>query len=136
MCSIYVYDYIKQNSMPTICLRIKFSKPAFLNTLKFAINRACFIQPCMFHSFVMDIYHRFLIKFPQRCFCKTNPMKRSFLASWFSNRIWLHYDKANDLAFCHICSVAYKDGKLSNRTLDKAFIINGFSNWKSASVSF
>ena len=48
----------------------------------------------------------------------------------------LHYDEANDLAFCHICSVAYKDGKLNNHTLDKAFIINGFSNWKDASVSF
>ena len=32
--------------------------------------------------------------------------------------------------------VAYKDGKLNNHTLDKAFIINGFSNWKDASVSF
>ena len=30
MCPIYVYDYIKQNNMPTIRLRIKFSKTAFL----------------------------------------------------------------------------------------------------------
>ena len=115
--------------MPTIRLQIKFSKPAFLDTLEFAINRACFIH-------LSWIYHRFLIKFPQRCFGRTNPVKRSFQAPWFSNRTWLHYDEANDLAFCHICSVAYRDGKLNNHTLDKAFIINGFSNRKDASVSF
>ena len=90
----------------------------------------------MFSSSVMDIppvpNQPKTLKFTQRCFGK----KRSFQASWFLNRTWLHYDEANDLAFCHICSVAYKDGKLNNHTLDKAFIINGFSNWKDASVSF
>ena len=94
----------------------------------------------MFNPSVMDIppvpNQPKTYKFPQRCFGKTNPVKRSFQASWFSNRTWLHYDEANDLAFCHICSVAYKDGKLNNHTLDKAFIINGFYNWKDASVSF
>ena len=97
----------------------------------------------MFNPSVMDIppvpNQPKIFKFPQRCFGKTNPVNRSFQASWFSNRTWLHYhdyDEANDLAFCHICLVAYKDGKLNNHTLDKAFIINGFSNWKDASVSF
>ena len=61
-------------------------------------------------------------------------MKRSFQALWFSNRTWLHYDEANDLAFCHVCMVVYKDGHLNSNTLDKAFIINGFSNWNDASV--
>ena len=94
----------------------------------------------MFNPSVMDIppvpNHPKTFKFPQRCFGKTNPVKRSFQASCFSNRTWLHYGEANDLAFCLICSVAYKNGKLNNHTLDKAFIINGFSNWKDASVSF
>ena len=71
VCSINVYDYIKQNKMPTIRLRIKFLKNAFLNTLKFAINRAFLIH-------LSWIYHRFPInlrlKFPQRCFGKTNPV--------------------------------------------------------------
>ena len=75
-------------------------------------------------------------KFPQRSFGKTNPVKQSFQASWFINRTWLHYDEANDLAFCHICMVAHKDGKLNSNNLYKAFIINGFSNWKDASVAF
>ena len=75
-------------------------------------------------------------KFPQRSFGKTNPVQRSFQVSWFSNRTWLHYDEANDLAFCHTCMIAYKDGKLNLETMDKAFIVNKFSNWKDASVAF
>ena len=54
-----------------------------------------------------------------------NPVKRNFHDSWFKNRTSLHYDEAKDLTFC---MVAYKDGKLNSNNLDKAFIINGFSN--------
>ena len=75
-------------------------------------------------------------KFPQRSFGVKNPVKRSFQASWLANRTWLHYDETNDLAFCHVCLVAYKDGKLKSNTIDKAFMDNGYSNWKDASVSF
>ena len=64
-------------------------------------------------------------KFPQRSFGKTNLVKRSSQDSWFTNRTWLHCGEANDLTFC---MVAYKDGKLNSNNLDKAFIINGFSN--------
>ena len=52
-------------------------------------------------------------KFPQRSFGKTNPVKRSFQDSWFTNRTSLQYDEANDLMFC---MVAYKDGKLRSLT--------------------
>lgn len=75
-------------------------------------------------------------KFPQRSFGQKNPVKRSFQSSWFANRTWLHYDEANDLAFCHVCMIAHRDGKLNSANLDKAFILNGFYNWKDASVSF
>ena len=63
-------------------------------------------------------------------------MKRSFQSSWFANRTWLHYDEANDLAYCHVCMVAYRDGKLNSSNLDKAFTLNVFSSWKDASVIF
>ena len=63
-------------------------------------------------------------------------MKRSFQSSWFANRRWLHYNEANDLAYRHVCMVAYRDGKLNSSNLDKAFILNGFSSWKDASVAF
>ena len=45
----------------------------------------------------------------------------------------MHCDEANDLTFC---MVAYKDGKQNSNNLDKAFIINGFSNLEDASVTF
>ena len=42
-------------------------------------------------------------KFPQRSFGQKNPVKRNAQSSWFANRTWLHYDEANDLAYCHVC---------------------------------
>ena len=108
--------------MPTNRLRIKFSQIALI----------C-IKTCMF----LDKTARSQSnndKFPpQRSFGKTNPVKRSFQDSWFTNRTSLHYDKANDLTFC---MVANKDGKLNSYNLDKAFFINGFSNKEHASVAF
>ena len=66
-------------------------------------------------------------KFPQRAFGKTNPVKRSFQDSSFTyHGTSLHYDEANDLTFC---MVAYTDGKLNSNNLEKAFIINRFSNY-------
>ena len=59
-----------------------------------------------------------------------------YLFSLFANRTWLHYDEANDLEYCHVCMVAYRDGKLNSSNLDKAFILNGFSSWKDSSVNF
>ena len=34
---------------------------------------------------------------------RKSPMKRRFQSSWFANRTWLHYDEANELAYCHVC---------------------------------
>ena len=90
---------------------------------------------CACRSSIMDIApvpnQRKTFKFPQHLFGQQNPAKRSFLSSWFANRTWLHYDEANDLTYCHVCKVAYRDDiKLNSSSLDKAFILNGFSNWK------
>ena len=73
-------------------------------------------------------------EFPLCSLGQKNPVTRSFQSSWFANRTWLHYDEANDLAYCHVCMAAYKDGKLNSSNLDKAFILNGFSNWKDAGL--
>ena len=83
MCPINVYEYIKHNKIPTIRLHIKFSTTAFLNTLKFAINRACLIHLNLRFSY----FHSFTL-------ARQNPVKRSFQASWFSNRTWLHYNES------------------------------------------
>ena len=95
---------------------------------------------CACRSSIMDIppvpnQHK-TFKFPQSSFGQKNPVKRSFQSSWFANRTWLHYDEANDLAYCRVCMVAYRDGKLNSSNLDKAFILNGFSNLKYTSVAF
>ena len=53
-------------------------------------------------------------KFPQRFFRQKNPVKRSFQSLWFADRTWLHYDEANDLAYCQVIMAAYRDGKLNS----------------------
>ena len=35
-----------------------------------------------------------------------------------------------------MCMVAYRNSKLCSVTLDKAYILKGFLNWKDAGVSF
>ena len=66
---------LKSNNMTKNLLRIKFSKTAIHNILKYAIKRAwlfvCYHVPNQPTTF----------KFPQRSFGKTNPVKRSFQAS-------------------------------------------------------
>ena len=88
---------------------------------------------CACRSSIMDIppvpNQPKTFKFQQRSFGQTNPVKRSFQSSWFANRTWLHYDEANDLAYCHM-HVVYRNAKLNSWNLDKAFIRNGCSNWK------
>lgn len=42
----------------------------------------------------------------------------------------VHRPKANDLAFCHLCTLAYRGGKLSSSKLNKAFVVNEFGSWK------
>ena len=38
---------------------------------------------------------------------------QSFQQSWFNQWTWLHYDEANDLAYCHICVSVYLNNLLS-----------------------
>ena len=86
------------------------------------------------------IYRLFLISLRRLNFhnaplVRKKPSEKKFQSSWFANRMRLHYDEANDIAYCHVCMVAYRDGKLNSSNLDMAFILNGFFNWKDASVA-
>ena len=58
--------------------------------------------------------------------------------SWLGKWIWLHYDSTKSLCFCHTCVSGLKTGKmkLSSSTKDLAFLSEGFSNWKDATVGF
>ena len=49
---------------------------------------------------------------------------------------WLHYDKSNDLAFCHTCMKENSEVKLRCQSLEHAFITRGFNDWKDATILF
>ena len=74
--------------------------------------------------------------FPQRELGVKTKVKRSFQAAWFSKWNWLHYYEAKDVVYCSICVKAFQKGKFFGGSLDMAFISNGFSNWKDATVKF
>ena len=48
----------------------------------------------------------------------------------------MHYDEANDLAYCHICVSALKQKKMKESNAEPSFVSSGFSNWKDATVAF
>lgn len=72
--------------------------------------------------------------FPNRMFGK---QQRSFQPQWFKAFSWLHYLEYNDTVLCHTCVTADEQRKLGNaKNAEKAFLINGFSNWKKALEKF
>ena len=46
--------------------------------------------------------------------------QKFFQLPWFDSRLWLHYNKAKDLTFCHLCILAFRRRKLCSLSLDKA----------------
>ena len=48
-------------------------------------------------------------KFPKRKFGSTIVTEWSFQSHWCDTYKWLHYDKATDAAFCHVCMRAQKE---------------------------
>ena len=78
-----------------------------------------------------------LFKFPMRSFGKAKIVERSFQPTWFVKWPFLHYDEVADHVFCHTCMKAFKEKKMkSTKKADPAFVINGYCNWKDATVGF
>ncbi len=50
--------------------------------------------------------------FPKRQFGKSKIVYRAFQSQWFNKWKWLHYDEANDAAFCYLCMSAVKKHKI------------------------
>ena len=75
-------------------------------------------------------------KFPLREFGRKTIVNRAFQSAWFKRWNWLHYDESQDVVFCLPCLKAFKEKKLTGGNPDKAFISNGFANWKDACVKF
>ena len=61
-------------------------------------------------------------KFPKRSFGRKNVVFRSFQLSWFRHWAFLHYDETNDLAYCHICVMGFKQKKMRVVKADPAFV--------------
>ena len=49
--------------------------------------------------------------------------KRAAVSSWFEKWEWLHYEHNTDNVFCFNCVKAYKQKKLSNSKIEKAFTV-------------
>ena len=69
-------------------------------------------------------------KFPQLSFWPAKPSEKKFSVFMVcqKNVVILQWGKRPRVLAC--MHVAYRDGKLNISDLDKAFIFNGFSNWK------
>ena len=63
-------------------------------------------------------------------------MHRSFQSKWFDEYRWLHYNEAQDAAYCYTCKTANEQNKLKTKYKDSLFISRGFINWKDGTVSF
>ena len=60
--------------------------------------------------------------FPKRTFGQKKPVSRSFQSPWFSQWPFLHYNEANDVAYCHTCLLAFKQRKMSKHNADPALV--------------
>ena len=47
-------------------------------------------------------------KFPKRSYGLKNAVQRSFQHSWFKQWPLFHYDEVNDVAYCHLCIMGFK----------------------------
>ena len=61
-------------------------------------------------------------RFPKRAFGKKTVVWRSFQQSWFNQWTWLHYDEANDLAYCHTCVSGFKQQKMKASNADPVIV--------------
>ena len=59
----------------------------------------------------------------KREFGKTKVVRRAFQAQWFAKWPWLHYDTAQDLAFCHSETLALSTGSVKDSGVWKLCIL-------------
>ena len=59
-------------------------------------------------------------RFPKQAFGKKTVVWQSFQQSWFNQWTWLHYDEANDLAYCNTCVSGFKQQKMKASNADPA----------------
>ena len=90
-------------------------------------------RPDLQHHVPDQAYQPSNFSFPRREFGKNALVKRSFQATWFNRWKWLHYDVAQDAAYCFTCCKALEMGKVRmSACSDESFVVKGFTNWKDA----
>lgn len=65
-----------------------------------------------------------------------NKLGRKFMSEWFKKWRWLHYDCANDLAFCHTCVRILQLGLYRTSRKLSLCTTKGFSNWSRGTHTF
>ncbi len=61
----------------------------------------------------------------------------TFQKSWYENYPWLHVSMGTDGVLCFHCSKYFKTGKPAQaKSIDPAFVSNGFKNWIKALEKF
>ena len=61
-----------------------------------------------------------------------NIERRASKQSWFDDHKWLHYDENLDAAYCFTCLETVKCNAISSKTMENAFITEGYTDWKHA----
>ena len=86
-------------------------------------------------SSVPELFHpQGSFKFPKH---KFGSIERLFRAMWCEDYPWLHYDKASNSAFYHLCMRAVSEGKLlASSKCNPPFISSGYTYWKKATTVF
>ena len=60
-----------------------------------------------------------------------------FQSKWFEKYSWLHFDAEIGGVLCHVCASAYQSNQLNlTKRTDKAFLTQGFRNWKKGKEKF
>ena len=75
-------------------------------------------------------------QFPRRDF---SGRIRGFMHEWFTKFSWLHYDEAEDRAYCFLCVKCLKENMFANKSSAKsadAFTYDGFNSWNKAIERF
>ena len=65
--------------------------------------------------------------FPSRAFGKAKVTHHSFQSKWFNKYKWLHYNEAQDAAYCYTYKTADEQKKLRSNYKDSLFISRGFT---------
>ena len=69
-----------------------------------------------------------------KCEFGQKQIRYSCQVAWFKTWKWLHYSKAKDAIFCHVCVKALQSKRMDIKRGEPAFVTAGFSNWEDGTI--